>query len=256
MESPSGSIAFDQAVGYYDRTRAHSVSAQEALTAALAEQLRGDEPVLEVGVGTGRIARPLAAEGVAVVGVDLSEPMLRKLVEHGGGTPPLPVARGDATRLAVRTGSVGAVVAWHVFHLIPTWPEAVAEARRVLQPGGALVVARGGWEGLAGVLSEVFSQAAGLDAKPVVGLDEVEDLDDHLGIEPVVSGPIHDTQHRPVREVIGFLEAGMPAWTWTLTEPERAAAGEHTRAWAQAEMGDLDEPRELVRPITWRTYRA
>ena len=254
MQPPSGSVAFDRATGYYDRTRAHSVAAQEALTRALADQLADRGPVLEIGVGTGRIARPLAAEGVDVLGLDLSGPMLRKLVDNAGGRRPFPLLQGDATRLPFATGTVGGVIAWHVFHLIPPWMDAVAEARRVIRPGGTLVVARGGWEGLAGEISTAFCESAGLGSKPVVGLDEVADLDDHLGIEPEVHGPIHDTQHRTLDEVIGFLEAGMPAWTWTLTETERATAGERTRSWARDAIGPLDQPREVIRPITWRTY--
>ncbi|HEX4251316.1 MAG TPA: class I SAM-dependent methyltransferase [Pseudonocardia sp.] len=42
-------------------------------------ELAGDGPALELGVGTGRVALPLAARGVAVHGIDLAEPMLEQL---------------------------------------------------------------------------------------------------------------------------------------------------------------------------------
>jgi SAM-dependent methyltransferase len=44
----------------------------------------GDGPVLELGIGTGRIALPLSQRGVRVHGIDLSEAMVAKLREHPG----------------------------------------------------------------------------------------------------------------------------------------------------------------------------
>jgi SAM-dependent methyltransferase len=48
-------------------------------------QLAGAGPALELGIGTGRIALPLAATGVQVHGVDASEAMVAKLREKPGG---------------------------------------------------------------------------------------------------------------------------------------------------------------------------
>src|SRR5262245_48180964 len=48
--------------------------------------LAGTRPVLELGVGTGRVAIPLAAEGVEVWGVDASAAMLERLRTKPGGT--------------------------------------------------------------------------------------------------------------------------------------------------------------------------
>ncbi len=53
-----------------------SVSVVEDVAFYLEEAVRSGGPVLEVGVGTGRIAIPIAAAGIEVVGVDLSEGML------------------------------------------------------------------------------------------------------------------------------------------------------------------------------------
>ena len=50
----------------------------EGAVATLAD-LAGPGPVLELGVGTGRLALPLAARGLTVVGVDASSSMLEKL---------------------------------------------------------------------------------------------------------------------------------------------------------------------------------
>ena len=50
------------------------------------------EPVLELGCGTGRITLPLTEKGIAITGLDISEPMLslaRKKAEERGGTTDL-----------------------------------------------------------------------------------------------------------------------------------------------------------------------
>lgn len=48
-------------------------------------ELAGGGPVLELGIGTGRIALPLAARGVRVHGIDLSEAMVGQLRAKPGG---------------------------------------------------------------------------------------------------------------------------------------------------------------------------
>src|SRR5215469_3879728 len=56
--------------------------------------LAGDGDALELGIGTGRIALPLAQRGVRVQGIDLSEAMVARLRAKPGGDE-IPVAMGD-----------------------------------------------------------------------------------------------------------------------------------------------------------------
>jgi Methyltransferase domain len=66
---------------------------EEDAVAFLAE-LAGGGPALELAIGTGRIALPLAARGIRVDGIDLSEAMVAKLREKPGGDQ-LSVTMGD-----------------------------------------------------------------------------------------------------------------------------------------------------------------
>src|SRR5437879_12063053 len=116
-----GSIAFDQAADYYDRTRRLDPDVHAAVIDLLAGELRGRGRCLEVGVGTGRIALDLHRSGVRMAGVDISRPMLAKLVEKAGGRAPFPLAVADATALPVAAERVGGVVICHVLHLIASW---------------------------------------------------------------------------------------------------------------------------------------
>lgn len=65
----------------------------EAAVATLADLARGRR-VLELGIGTGRIAVPLAARGVEIQGIDASESMLARLRAKPGGAS-IPVIVGD-----------------------------------------------------------------------------------------------------------------------------------------------------------------
>ncbi len=103
-------------------------------------RLRPDDRLLEIGVGTGRIARPLLARGYHLTGVDVSREMMARLRAQLPPESPRPdLLQGDATRLALADACFEVVISVHIFHLIPAWPQALSEVRRVLAPGGALL---------------------------------------------------------------------------------------------------------------------
>lgn len=72
----------------------------EALAVAFLEELAGPGPALELGVGTGRIALPLAARGVRVDGIDISSAMVKELRAKPGGDR-LSVTIGDFAEVPV-----------------------------------------------------------------------------------------------------------------------------------------------------------
>jgi len=71
--------AYDPIARLYDPW---SVSVVEDVEFYVAEAVRSGGPVLELGVGTGRIAVPVAAAGVRIVGVDSSDGMLQVALER------------------------------------------------------------------------------------------------------------------------------------------------------------------------------
>src|SRR4051794_11041751 len=97
---------------------------------------------LELGIGTGRIALPLAARGVRVHGIDLSEAMVARLREKPGGSR-IPVTIGDFATTEVE-GRFSLV--YLVFNTIPnltSQAEQVACFRNAaahLEPAGCFVV--------------------------------------------------------------------------------------------------------------------
>ncbi|MEO3765685.1 class I SAM-dependent methyltransferase [Streptomyces sp. B5E4] len=110
-----------------------------ALLAALLEQAGDGAPVADLGCGPGHVTGWLAAHGVRAVGIDLSPGMVALARrEH----PAAEFREGDLLRLPAADGEFGAAVAlYSVIHLEPDeLAPAFAEARRVLRPGGRLLV--------------------------------------------------------------------------------------------------------------------
>jgi hypothetical protein len=105
-------------------------------------RLVGGGAALEFGIGTGRIALPLAARGVPVQGIDLSEAMVAKLREKPGAER-VPVTVGDFATTRIE-GTFALV--YLVFNTLPnltTQAEQVACFRNAaahLEPGGCFVI--------------------------------------------------------------------------------------------------------------------
>src|SRR5260221_5237307 len=94
--------------------------------------------VLEIGVGSG-LNLPLFRSRVnAVVGIEPSPPLLRRARRHAA-RPPVELIEGTAEALPLEDKSVDTVVTTWTPCSIPDAVRALAEARRVLRPGGALL---------------------------------------------------------------------------------------------------------------------
>jgi SAM-dependent methyltransferase len=89
----------DRIAGEYDEWVAGLVETESAV-ALLADLARGG-PALELGIGTGRIAVPLAQRGIPVHGIDASAAMVGKLRAKAGGAD-IPVTIGNFAEVAVR----------------------------------------------------------------------------------------------------------------------------------------------------------
>lgn len=102
----------------------------------------GDGRALELGIGTGRIALPLAARGVAVVGIDLSSAMVAQLRAKAGGDR-IPVTIGDFSTTTVDGSFRLAYIVWNTIMNVTTQAGQVAtfrNAARHLEPGGHFVL--------------------------------------------------------------------------------------------------------------------
>lgn len=212
-----GGISFDRAARFYDRTRGLRQDQADQVTDVLAADLTGRGRCLEIGIGTGRIALPLHARGVDVVGLDLSAEMLAQL-RMKPRTAALPVFVGDATTMPFADHVFGAVFACHVFHLLPQWRLVADEVVRVVRPGGTLLVDFGGWATSGGpwreIADDTFDRFGLHRNRP--GITDVEPLAAYLGRRALLRRlpAIKVHVRRSLEQDLQDWEQQVHSWTW------------------------------------------
>jgi len=92
---------------------------------------------VDLGAGVGRVARALRPRGYDVVEVEGSEFLARANAELTTGS----VIRADAARLPLRAGIADLAIAFMSMHDVDEMPAAIAEAARILVPGGRFAMA-------------------------------------------------------------------------------------------------------------------
>jgi SAM-dependent methyltransferase len=106
----------------------------------LAERVQGLGPICDMGCGPGQVARYLHERGVEVCGVDLSPGMIAQARRLN---PSIPFEPGNMLSLNVEDESWGGIAAFYSILHIPREAvvTALRELRRVLRPGGWLLLA-------------------------------------------------------------------------------------------------------------------
>jgi SAM-dependent methyltransferase len=254
----SESIRFDTAADHYDRTRAISDEAMGRTISLLASELRDRGRVLEVGVGTGLLALRLHEAGIPVTGLDLSAPMLAKLVDKAGGVPPFPLVLADATTMPFADGAFGAAYLRWVLHLIPEWGAALAEMMRVVRPGGVLLVSLGAFDEVGRAIRARFSEITGLSTDPV-GLmwgnhDALDAELEGLGLRLRVLPAILEEEEEPLGSFLDAIEEGRWSWTWHVPKDTRVEAVRELRPWAEERFGPLERIERYEVETVWRAY--
>ncbi|MDQ4069103.1 MAG: class I SAM-dependent methyltransferase [Actinomycetota bacterium] len=141
----------------------------------------GPGPVVDVGCGRGYWMQAMAGLGPGVIGVERDLDRAAAAARHGL------IVCGDAARLPLADESVAAVWSVHVLHHLPEPVRVLAEVRRVLRPGGTLVLAESvednpllrlarrlhpSWDGVA--VHARFTARTLLDDVTEAGLDVIE----------------------------------------------------------------------------------
>jgi SAM-dependent methyltransferase len=139
-----GSITWGEDVAAaYDATSA-AMFAPEVLDPAVARlaELAAGGPALELAIGTGRVALPLAQRGVEVRGIELSPHMVDQLRQKPGGAD-LPVTIGDMTSATAGRDFTLVYLVWNTIMNVTTQADQTAVFRNAaahLAPGGRFVV--------------------------------------------------------------------------------------------------------------------
>jgi ubiquinone/menaquinone biosynthesis C-methylase UbiE len=148
----------------YDAGRGYSPELLEFWLRKIASAVRGTEieAILDLGCGTGRYSAGLAAHfGVPVIAVDPSEKMLAEARDKPANG--VRFAIGSAEAIPLEDAAVDMVFMSMVFHHFDNPRKAVEECRRVLRPGGVVVLRNGTTDQVAGYpYTPFFARASSL----------------------------------------------------------------------------------------------
>jgi ubiquinone/menaquinone biosynthesis C-methylase UbiE len=261
------SISFDFAADFYDATRGFPPGVGAEIADSLLSKLENRSPILEVGVGTGRVLLPLMEQGerlpdFSIFGVDISLRMLSRLRSniHPGMLAP-PLVLGDARYLPFPAGQFDAVLMVHLIHLILDWQSALVESRRVLGSKGTLFI---------GIELSDPASAGALLRKMLHQIMEEYYPDPQFGLTNFSektgwltnTGATIDsweaaswTKHVNVGDTIRQYEDGTFSSTWRLPVEARTRVINRLREWAVAEFGTLEAEFEVPRRFIWERYR-
>lgn len=257
MTEAGRSISFDHAADVYDATRALPPDVARALTEALLWEIEaaGVPPddtrrggVLEVGVGTGRISRPLAERGVRVCGVDISRRMMGRLREQLTEKHVAPdLVMGDALALPFAGAAFRIVLSFHVLHLVADWRQAVRESVRVLAPQGTFVHyvkvdQHGRWEDSSRKWEEML-RARGFRRRHRPGLDEIADELRALGGRCRVVRAATEAESMTPAAMLEMTRSRTHSWTWEIPDELWEECFREYEEWVREEAGPMDEPR-------------
>jgi SAM-dependent methyltransferase len=181
------SLSFDGLTAHYDETRTCDPACFNSTLDWIEERFPTAEysTILEPGVGSGRIAVPLAVRGYRMVGVDLSRQMLNLCVEYSqenGLKNRVNCVQADTTRLPFADGSFDLAIVVHVFYFISNWREAATEIMRVLTPKGVLILMHTGYGAEVPEMNDRYKELA-FDAGytfPKYGVQSSREVMDYL----------------------------------------------------------------------------
>lgn len=132
----------DRIADIYDARYLAPLAEDTADAVSFLKTLAGGGPALELGIGTGRVAIPLAEAGVEVHGIDASEAMVQKLRSKGGGDR-VDVTIGSFAEFSFDIRFPLVYVVFNTFFGLLTQEEQVssfAAVARHLTPGGAFAM--------------------------------------------------------------------------------------------------------------------
>ncbi len=132
-------VFFADSAEYWDRLRTEMIGKRADLLALL--DLFDDRWVVgDLGCGAGQLAEALAPCVATVIGVDESGPMLSAAAKRLQAFENVSLRPGTIEALPIETATLDAAVLFLVAHFITDPMKAMAEIRRVLKPGGRVLI--------------------------------------------------------------------------------------------------------------------
>lgn len=257
-------FSFDERVAQrYNAQRAHPAQVSQQIGQAIAAEAGTGARVLEIGVGTGRIALPVALAGCHVVGFDLSLNMLAGALRlERPLTTKLDFFQADMHTLPFADNSFDAVLAVHVLHLASDLPAVLRNVARVLRPGGAFIQGDDWMDpaSVVGMLRDEMRRKAmtmSPDMKPPsAGISKEKMLAD-LGATAVTETVVAEWQKMvSPAERLSLIENRMDAESWFLPAPVFDVLFRHLQEYATEHWLNLEEKQPVTRRFILKVSRG
>ena len=246
--------SFDRIAKQYSAQRAHPLDVSFQIGKAIVKELgRDGGTVLELGVGTGRIAFPVIAADCTVVGIDIAYEMLRAAQREGNADhlAHLRLVQGDISQLPFPDSYFDGVMVVHVLHLVPEIRQVITEVKRVLRPDGVIVQGRD-WtdpQSFAGQLRRQLRMAVmslSTTARPPSAMVDVPALMQEMGgSEPREVVAVSWYTEVVPQQLLDGMARRDDAETWALSDDLLEAALLRLRQWATESYGDLTVPQQV-----------
>lgn len=257
---------YDPIADSFDASRSWPPAVMAGFTTGLGFLLASSGPVLEVGIGMGRIAAPLREKSLPLTGLDISFPALEKCAGKfaRAGNKDFRLVQADAAHLPFADATFTGVYTVHVFHLVQHWRQALKEVQRVLKPGGIYINGTSnevatditnhmevGWEMILKRNNlENNSNHAGVRSRSLFQ-DTLQENGAELEVVPICRWSENYTPRQRLELMSGRLAATTPrvpniVFSKCMVDYER---------WLKAQYGELDSRLELVREAVFHVWR-
>lgn len=253
-------MSFDSMAALYEATRTVDGASLDSALDFLVERFPPSRygQVLDPGIGTGRIAIPLAARGYHVTGVDISEEMLSYLSKRLAEEPrciAVDFHRGDITGLAFPDGTFDMALVVHLFYFIADWRRAADEVARVVRPGGAIVLMHTGTGMEVPALNERYKQFCTERGCPIrpVGVASTQEVLNYYASRGLSAEQVRGRRQWTVRirldEALYYMRARAYSFTTIAPDGVHKGAMQALEEAARSEHGTLTASVEVANEV-------
>jgi ubiquinone/menaquinone biosynthesis C-methylase UbiE len=254
------SLSFDSMAELYDRTRVYDRDCFDSALDFLVERFPPVEydSVLEPGIGTGRIAVPLAERGYRVTGIDISGEMLAflgKRLEQFGGRLRICLQRADITQLPFANTTFDMAIVVHLFYFVKEWHKAVDEILRVTKRGSPVVLMHTGMGAEIPFLNSRYKELCAEREYPIesIGVRSTSEVTDYLA---ALGYHVEQIRNRwrwisciSLDEALGYVESRAYSFTTFAPDEVHFAVIEKLRTELRERFGSLAARVEVPNQI-------
>jgi ubiquinone/menaquinone biosynthesis C-methylase UbiE len=244
------SLSFDAMVELYDQTRVVDPNCFRAALDNLVERFPPHHfrSCFEPGIGTGRIAIPLAEAGYHVMGVDISHEMLAHLttrLTQRSSALPMRFSRADVTHLPFAEATFDLGVAVHLFYFIAEWQRAAEELLRVVRRDGPIVLMHTGTGMEIPLVNQRYKDLCAVQgyAIPEIGVKSTQEVVDYFTAQGCQTEWIRQrwqwTAHIRLEQALRYVQARAYSFTSSVSNEVHTAAMQRLESELTQQYGHL-----------------